>query len=180
MTKLYNLAIVCGRFQPLHNGHVCLIKQALEMAEVVGLYVGSCNNTGTPQNPFTFQGRCIFIDKIFHDDIMSGRLIVKPLNDREHPADDQSWGKYYLECIHRDFGSPDLFVYGNDKVRNQWFSEDDLSGIDELVINRGTIKVSATDIRNNINDTEFFRTWMPKELWPFYEEIKNKIIEVTK
>ena len=176
---LYKLAVVCGRFQPLYDGHVSLIMQALAMADRVGLFVGSCNNTGTSQNPFTFEERYAFIDKIFHDEISSGRLIVKPLNDREHPADDQSWGKYYLDCIHENFGTPDLFVSGNDKVRSQWFTENDLRGIDELVLNRSTIKVSATDIRKNIDDIDFFRAWMPKELWSMQDAIKNKIKEVN-
>ena len=116
---LYKLAVVCGRFQPLHDGHVILIKQALAMANRVGLFVGSCNNTGTPQNPFTFEERYAFIDKIFHDEISSGRLIIKPLNDREHPSD----------RIHENFGTHDLFVSGNDKVRSQWFTEDDLKAL---------------------------------------------------
>lgn len=176
---LYKLAVVCGRFQPLHDGHVILIKQALAMANRVGLFVGSCNNTGTPQNPFTFEERYAFIDKIFHDEISSGRLIIKPLNDREHPSDDLSWGKYYIDRIHENFGTPDLFVSGNDKVRSQWFTEDDLKGIDELVLNRSTIKVSATDIRKNIDDIDFFKAWMPKELWSIQDAIKDKIKEVN-
>lgn len=180
MSKPYELAIVCGRFQPLHVGHVSIIRRALQLANTVGLYIGSCNNTGTKQNPFTFEERLRYITSVFHSEVSDKSLIIKPLNDREHPADDQSWGKYYLNCIHEDFGNPDLFVYGNDKVRNQWFTEEDLAGIDCLTINRDTIDISATDIRKNIDDYAYFKGWTPHELWQYYDEIKNKIKGVNK
>ena len=180
MNKFYNLAIVCGRFQPLHDGHVEIIEKALSIADKVGLYIGSANNTGTANNPFTYEERYKFIQAVFAEEIENGSLLIKPLNDREHPADDLSWGKYYLECIHKDFGKPDVFVYGNDKVRSQWFTEDDLKGIDTLIVNRKTNNISATQLRAHIHEVAFFTYNTPAELWPYYEMIRNKINEVNK
>ena len=190
MIKTYNLAIVCGRFQPLHKGHISIIRKALSMAKTVGLYIGSCNNVGTPQNPFTFEERYNMIDKIFHTDIANGKLIIKPLYDREHPSDDTSWGKYYLDCIHKDFGIPDLFVYGNDKVRNQWFTEDDLKGIDTISVNRDEINISATELRKTfllfntacLIDYPILLQYFPDELRTVetIDFIKKRLTEVNK
>lgn len=179
MNKPYKLAVVCGRFQPLQNGHVDIIKKALISAEKVGLYLGSSNNTGTTQNPLSYADRLKLVYAVFNKEINNGQLIVKALFDRDNPADDLSWGKYYLDCIKKDFGSPDLFVYGNDKERNRWFTEEDLIGIDTLIVNRASISISATQIRQNIDNYEFFKQYSPKEIWTEYHWIKNKINGIT-
>lgn len=179
MSKNYTLAIVCGRFQPLQNGHYSIIKTALNIADTVGLYLGSCNNTGTPQNPLTYKEREEMIHEVFADAIAEGRLIIKPLFDREKPADDILWGKYYLECIHADFGNPDLFVCGDDKERGRWFRKEDLIGIDTLVVNRGNINICASDIRNHIDDEEFFRKNTPPAIWKYYDFLKQRVHQVS-
>lgn len=182
MSKVYKFAVVCGRFQPIHNGHVDIIRKAIEYADVVGLYIGSANRTGTKVNPLSYEDRKELIEKIFPEEVGNGRLIIKPLYDREHPADDLSWGKHYLGCIQKDFGEfgengrPDLFVYGNDKVRGQWFTEEDLKGIDTLVVNRKSTEVSGTEVREKILDREFFEKSVPEEIWEDWEKIKTEVM----
>lgn len=56
MTK-YDYAVVIGRFQPIHVGHVRLINQALEKARHVIVAIGSANAPRTPRNPFSFEER---------------------------------------------------------------------------------------------------------------------------
>lgn len=53
----YDYAIVIGRFQPIHLGHVRLIKNALEMADEVIVCIGSANAPRTPRNPFSYEER---------------------------------------------------------------------------------------------------------------------------
>lgn len=55
--KDYKYAIFIGRFQPLHNGHIDVIKQGLSIAEKVIILVGSTNSAPTTKNPFTFEQR---------------------------------------------------------------------------------------------------------------------------
>lgn len=52
-----DLAVFIGRFQPLHNGHLALLKQALRSSNHVVVVIGSANQARTPKNPFTWQER---------------------------------------------------------------------------------------------------------------------------
>lgn len=53
----YKYAVLIGRFQPIHNGHVDLIKHGLSIAENVIVILGSINSARTIKNPFTFEER---------------------------------------------------------------------------------------------------------------------------
>ena len=57
MNKKYDLAVYIGRFQPLHNGHLAIIKKAHEIANEVLVLVGSANASPSIRNPFTYNER---------------------------------------------------------------------------------------------------------------------------
>ena len=57
MTKKYDAIVFIGRFQPLHNAHVEIIRKAGELAEKVIIVVGSANQPRTFKNPFSFEER---------------------------------------------------------------------------------------------------------------------------
>src|SRR5574344_113121 len=50
-------AVLIGRFQPLHNGHMALLKAALERARQVVVVLGSAWQAPNPKNPFSWQER---------------------------------------------------------------------------------------------------------------------------
>lgn len=55
--KPYDLAVVIGRFQPVHNGHLALIDQAYQKANRVLILVGSAGQPQTYKDPFSFDQR---------------------------------------------------------------------------------------------------------------------------
>ncbi|WP_144629897.1 bifunctional nicotinamide-nucleotide adenylyltransferase/Nudix hydroxylase [Bordetella genomosp. 13] len=56
-----DIAVYIGRFQPLHNGHLALLRQALDLAAHVAVVIGSAHQARTPKNPFTWQERADII-----------------------------------------------------------------------------------------------------------------------
>lgn len=46
-------ALVVGRFQPFHDGHLALVKHAVERHGLVVVAIGSAEQSHTPDNPFT-------------------------------------------------------------------------------------------------------------------------------
>ena len=50
---MYETVVIVGRFQPLHLGHLDLIKKALETGERVLIAIGSHNSSRSSKNPFT-------------------------------------------------------------------------------------------------------------------------------
>lgn len=62
-------ALVVGRFQPVHHGHIHVIKQAREHAGSVVVAVGSSKEAGTLRNPFTFEERKRMLHAVLGPDL---------------------------------------------------------------------------------------------------------------
>ena len=54
-------AVLIGRFQPFHLGHLALLQQALQTAQQVVVVLGSAFQARSPKNPFTWQERAALI-----------------------------------------------------------------------------------------------------------------------
>lgn len=57
----YSLAIFVGRFQPVHNAHLAVIRQGLTVADKVLIIIGSAYAAPNIKNPFTAQERQMLI-----------------------------------------------------------------------------------------------------------------------
>ena len=55
--KKYDLAIYIGRFQPFHNGHLHVVKEAYKIADKVLVLIGSADASPSVKNPFTGEQR---------------------------------------------------------------------------------------------------------------------------
>ncbi|MDM0012361.1 NUDIX domain-containing protein [Variovorax sp. J22P168] len=56
-TAPHELAIVIGRFQPFHDGHLSVVRKALEVGTRVLVLIGSAFTARTPRHPFDWQER---------------------------------------------------------------------------------------------------------------------------
>ncbi|WP_159910845.1 bifunctional nicotinamide-nucleotide adenylyltransferase/Nudix hydroxylase [Pantoea sp. 18069] len=54
-------AVLIGRFQPWHNGHMALLQAALQQAQQVVVVLGSAHQARSPKNPFTWQERAAMV-----------------------------------------------------------------------------------------------------------------------
>ncbi len=84
MSKKATLAVIFGRWQPLHNGHLTLFQEAVKSAKHVLVFVGSSNKPRTPQNPFSAEERIDMIYKVFESGLeeqLEGMYDVVPLPD---------------------------------------------------------------------------------------------------
>lgn len=61
MTKKYDIAVLIGRFQPLHNAHLELIRFGLKNAQDVVVVLGSHDSPRTPKNPWSSEERMTMI-----------------------------------------------------------------------------------------------------------------------
>ena len=53
MARKNDLTVFIGRFSPFHNGHVAVLRRALETSEVVLILIGSTGDAPTIKNPFS-------------------------------------------------------------------------------------------------------------------------------
>ncbi len=77
------MAVVIGRFQPMHLMHEHLLKQAAEVGKEVLVLVGSAFSSRSIKNPFTYEERKAMILKVLPS------AIVRPVVD--YMYDDDKW-----------------------------------------------------------------------------------------
>jgi len=94
-STLFDAAILIGRFQPFHNGHAALVKQALEMADRALLVLGSSFRAPNAKNPFTWEERAAMITASFNGDD-ARRIVFVPVRDY---YDDARWAAAVEECV---------------------------------------------------------------------------------
>lgn len=54
---MHDTALLIGRFEPVHSGHIALLQEALRQAPQVIVVVGSAWQARSPKNPFAWQER---------------------------------------------------------------------------------------------------------------------------
>ncbi len=107
----YPVALIVGRFQPFHNGHLFLIKKALEKADKIIIGIGSAN-ISDKNNPIDFETRKKIIKAVFYKESIEKKLIkIIPLDDF---FDDKKW----LSNLKKQVGEFDLALGNNDWTNN--------------------------------------------------------------
>lgn len=83
--KQYKLAVIIGRMQFLHNGHIHLFHEAAKKADQILVLVGSSDKAPSPSNPFTYQQRESIVYGALHEagitQALNSRVDVMPLPD---------------------------------------------------------------------------------------------------
>ena len=87
MSKPYGTLVLIGRFQPLHNAHLEIIKRCTALTDQLVVIVGSANQPRTYKNPFTFEERKRMIQNATAG--LSMRVYVEPNIDTIY--NDQAW-----------------------------------------------------------------------------------------
>jgi len=86
-SKPYQTLVLIGRFQPLHNAHLEIIKRCTALTEQLIIIVGSANQPRTYKNPFTFEERKRMILDATHN--LNLHVYVEPNIDTIY--NDQAW-----------------------------------------------------------------------------------------
>lgn len=88
-------AVLIGRFQPVHNGHLALLRAALARAQQVIVVLGSAHQARTPKNPFTWQERAQMLREALSNDEQK-RLLVLPVRDY---YDEPRWAQAVQQAV---------------------------------------------------------------------------------
>ena len=92
----YKLAVIVGRFQPVHNSHIEIIRQALEIADNLLIIIGSVNAAPNIKNPFTFAERKHLIQISLTED-ENKRVSFEGV--RDYYYNDNVWLTEVQQCI---------------------------------------------------------------------------------
>ena len=170
----YRLGLIVGRFQPLHNGHTSMILRSMELCYKTLILVGSAQESGTYNNPFTYEQRRGMIMDDFQIQNDDRYIQIAPLADAGL-GNNSRWGNFVLEKCKEICGeSPDVFITGEETRRESWFAGGD---IDVIVVkktdhNNGAKTLSATAIRKKLyaGDCKSVKGKIPDSDWPYIEK----------
>ncbi|MFH1402798.1 MAG: nicotinamide-nucleotide adenylyltransferase [Candidatus Altiarchaeota archaeon] len=149
-------ALVVGRFQPLHKGHVSLIEYAAAHSGELLIGVGSSNKSGVKDNPFSFEER---EDMIVNSLVLDVGFEVVGIPDF---GDDGKWMEWISENL--DFDA----YYGNTERETNLFRQAGFSVVEVPFFNR--VLYSATEVRRRIVEDGDWRSLVPDAVAKVIEE----------
>lgn len=107
--KKHKIALLIGRFQPFHLGHLYLIKKALKNSDTLVIGIGSANIIDD-NNPLDYETRLKIIKAVVYKENLTDKILkIVPLDDF---YDDKIW----LENVKKRVGEFNLVVGNNDWV----------------------------------------------------------------
>lgn len=175
MTKRYKVAILIGRFEPMHNGHYANFIQASSIADKVIILVGSSFQPQTPKNPFTFKDR----EKMILDAFLTSYRIapsVYPLRDYKYS--NSNWISSVQSIVKKDsplIDDKDIAILGFDKDDSSWynhaFPEWDFVPLNGFV-EHGSAPIDATKVRELYFEghLDYIQGAVPKSVFSYLKE----------
>lgn len=177
--------VILMRAQPIHKGHIDIIKQALEENEKVLVVIGSSNKSGTKRNPLPIDTRILLIKDSLRDYNLSKKVILMPLPDWSTEDAYQyakEWGNFFYYNIVRILERKTFTMYYNDDpdIVKNWFIKE--------ISERITIKhaerkrdVSGTKIRQAFeeNNDQYLKEMLCPSTYKLKNEIKQMLIQCS-
>lgn len=76
--------------------------------------------------------------------------------------------------------APELMIYGNDEARSRWFDTEDIKDTSEFIINRGSLPISATMLRELMvrDDRKGWMKWVDPRLHKMYDRLHGELMTV--
>ena len=151
-----NLALFIGRFQPLHYGHIFVLKRLFEMHNQVKIGIGSSQLSNTFSDPFSETERKEFINAVLEKrGISQNRYEIFSIPDIFNA---QKWVDHVIS-ITGEFN----IIYSNSDWVRQLFKKQGIEIGKKLEIFKK--KYNGTRIRNLIaNRNKEWRLLVPKEV----------------
>ena len=122
MSKKYNIAVIIGRFQPVHNAHVEMLRRAGQQADKVVVIVGSAARPRTFKNPWVSRERGVMLmDAMVPLQKETGAKYVY-----EHNVDtiynDQAWAVRVQELVSKHAQDDDkIALFGHKKDPSSYY-----------------------------------------------------------
>ena len=191
--------IILARLQPIHNGHLALIKKAVSENDEVYIFIGSADKFNQ-RNPLPISLRLQLTEEAIDFEFgkpyiansdgdikkTKDRIHIVPLDDLTDESDNShDWGFYLYSKIVTETKNPYFTIYYSDgyEIITTWFPSFILRNNVSLCLlaRNATLEgISATKVRQLIEeDSKDLNTYVPRCVVEKRETIK-KHIELSK
>jgi len=146
-------ALLIGRYQPFHNGHLEVVKRILKECDVLVIAVGSAQDSHTRENPFTGGERLSMISEALADEgIPLHRYVIVPIPDIKNNA---LWVSHV-----KAFCPPFDVAYTKNPLSKRLFEEAGVKVKEQPLFDRH--KYSGTAIREKMIKGQDWESLVPK------------------
>ncbi len=121
------VGVILARFQPIHNGHLQLIKKAVEENDAVLVIIGSTDKLNA-RNPIPWTIRKEMVEEAISDTFLvpgnKEKIQVMELEDLTDESDNShDWGFYLYSFIVAQTMQPNFTIYYSDgfEIITSWF-----------------------------------------------------------
>lgn len=183
--RSHSLLVFIGRFEPFHNGHLNVVKQALGLSDRVLILIGSANQPRTPKNPFTYEERKEMIEFSLEKKYRH-RVVIAPLHDRLY--NEEQWLSDVQTAVSNTL-KPDvkydqsrIGIIGHHKDASSYYLDKFPQWGNHIEVDQTMFKINATDIRDILWETDTLEDdrvpiiFNPEGKNPF-EDLKNLVPE---
>lgn len=146
--------IFIGRFQPFHNAHLAVVKQALAQAHSVIILCGSADMARNLRNPWTVAEREDMIRSVFSAQD-NARIIIRPIHDV--PYNDSAWINNVEQAVNSASHTADASIgiighlkdqssyYLNIFPQWQWLSVANIANINATAIRQQYLRLAPDE-----------------------------------
>lgn len=171
--KKYDTLVLIGRFQPLHNAHLEIIKRCTALTDQLVVIAGSAKQPRTYKNPWTFDERARMIKAATAG--LSMRVYVEPNIDTIY--NDQAWAVRVQGIVskYRVLGGAGVGIIGHKKDESSFyldmFPQWSFENVEQIE------PLGATDIRDlyfkyDFN-SNFIKNVVPETTYDFLMEFRR-------
>ncbi len=153
------ISLFIGRFQPFHVGHLQDIANALSFSEKVIIAIGSSQEKGTNENPFSYEERREMIKKTLDAEHVTayGFFPIPDIND------DSAWVSHVIKIV----GNFDIVYTGNAHVKALFEESGYL--VKDVVMLPG---ITATEIRKKMAAGISWQKMVPKQVAEYVNALR--------
>lgn len=159
-----NRGLLIGRMQPVHNGHIQVIKKILEEVDEIIVGIGSAQLSHITTDPFTAGERVMMLTKaLAENDIDSARYYIIPIQDIQMNA---VWVSH-IKMLTPPFGK----VFSGNPLVQRLFEEEFYNVSKPPLFKRE--KLSGTEVRRRMLNNENWKKLVPSSTAKIIEEISG-------
>lgn len=171
--KEYNIAVFIGRFQPVHNAHVEILKRAAKLADKVIVIIGSAYEPRSFKNPWTTAERIVMLKTV--TETLEGEFVIEA--NRNTVYDDPAWLIRVQNIVAKHSNKDDkICIIGHKKDLTSFYL--DCFPQWKTILMEKVENLSATQIRKSYFDAEnmnlnWFTGVLPKPIINYLDWFKE-------
>ncbi len=155
-------ALLIGRFQPFHNGHLEVVKSIAKECDRLIVGIGSAQLSHTFENPFTAGERHLMMSRAFHDEGLDNFFLVPIVDINRYSL----WVAHVASLV-----PPFDSVYTNNPLTRRLFVEAGYEVRNAPMFNREIY--SGTEVRRRIVQGGRWEELVPRGVVETIYEVKG-------